>query len=110
MRNGIIGLQIRKVHEPFRKLSDRQCGSVDRNVFVDAVHTRAVRQPRIHDRVQFIDLPMHLPGDAAQHLLQFTGRIKAIGIALDLAMSFDKNILRSVDHDLRHSCILQQWV
>ena len=109
-RNGPVPFQIREMQKPLGKLSDRQSRTVDRDVPINAVDAGSIRESGIHDRMHFIDLTMHLPGNAAEDLFQLCRRIKGPRIAFDLSAALHKNMFRSVDHDLRNRRVMQQRI
>ena len=72
------------------------------------MHSRAVRQTSIHDRPVLIDFTPYI----LRHIVDrgeeciFVGEL-GFGL-LQTATSLDINLVRTVDHDFRHSLVIQK--
>ena len=88
--------------------ADREHRPVDRERRDDDVDPRAVRQPRVHERLGLVDAPAERREDPLDRVAQIGLRVERDAGVLDPAGPLDEDRARAVDHDLVDGRVAQQ--
>lgn len=108
--NGSISQKHLYSHRGFGKLSDRDDSPVQGNRRQYHVDTGAVRKTGIHDRIRLIDLTSSLTYDLLNNILQLFFIVKGLIQFGKFTCFFNKDIFRSVDHNLCNIIIFDNTV
>ena len=108
-RNGSAVDEVLHAHgRACRKLPDGQYRPAQRDAGQNSIDPGTVRQARVHDGVQFVDLSVDPGSDPADQLFQFCRGIKGKVGLFQAAVPFDEDPVRSVDHDFRDAAVIGQ--
>ena len=86
----------------FRKTADGQGGTIQGNRRQDHVDAASVRKACVGHGRGFIDPPVHGRSDPLDHIVEFFRCGKAFRTAAQDAVFLNKDVLRTVYHDLRY--------
>src|SRR5262249_49515554 len=91
------------------ELTNGQDRAVEGQWLNDGVDTRPVGKTRVADRRRFVDAAADLADDALTDIQQLLIVAESNAGSLNLAVDFDVDGIRAIDHDVRDIVARQQW-